>query len=67
MTKPLEVRLDADRLVRCGHPEAIWSEGKSDAQIADAITQLDRVGQPVLVTRVDHARANRLRALVPDV
>jgi NCAIR mutase (PurE)-related protein len=47
-----EVQLDLDRARRCGHPEAVFAEGKSIATLAKVFRRLLEAGQRVLATRV---------------
>ena len=63
---PTSVRIDVDRIARCGHPEAVWGPKKSDEQIERAVAQLEAAGSPVLVTRV-RDRMDRLAARMPQL
>ena len=56
-------RVDLGRARRQGIPEAVYGEGKTAGQIADILSVLRRHGQsPVLVTRLDAAKAAALQA-----
>lgn len=59
--------VDVERAHRCGFPEVIYGEGKTAATIAAIAQQLLHRGQPVLVTRVDAAKAAALRAALPSL
>lgn len=58
-------RLDAHRTARTGLPEAVFAEGKNAEQVAAIAAELDRLGQPVVVTRLDPSKADAVRAAVP--
>lgn len=55
-------KVDTDRLRRCGAAEVIYGPGKTAAQIVRIAGALHRARQPVLVTRVDAAKARALKA-----
>jgi pyridinium-3,5-biscarboxylic acid mononucleotide synthase len=61
-----EVTLDVDRASRCGFPEVIYGEGKSVATIGQTVDRLRSLGQPVLCTRLDAAKASVLCRQFPD-
>ncbi len=67
-TRPVEhfARLDAERLRRTGIPEAVFAEGKTAAECARLAQELDRLGQPVLVTRLEASKASAVLEAVPD-
>ncbi len=58
--------IDHHRELRTGVPEIVCGAGKTAEQIAAAMRELAREGG-ALATRVDAAKAEQLRALVPDV
>lgn len=57
--------IDLDRTRRCGFPEVIYGEGKTAQTIAEIATELLQRGERVLATRIDAAKAEKLRELVP--
>ena len=59
-------QVDHHRRLRRGVPEVVFGEGKTAAQIAALLVELGRGGGPVLATRVDAAKAEGVRALLPD-
>ena len=60
-------KVDFDRKRRQGVGEVIYGAGKTPAQIAAIAGSLYGAGQdPVLVTRLDKAAAEEVRALLPD-
>lgn len=61
-----EVTLDADRADRCGYPEVIYGEGKTVATIGQTVQRLRSLGQAVLCTRLDAAKAALLCQQFPD-
>jgi len=54
--------VDTQRAARTGHPEVIFGQGKSPAQIVGILEVLHRAGQDGLVTRVDEAKAHEVCA-----
>ena len=57
--------VDLDRQHRLGAPEIIYGAGKTVAQIVAIARKLKAENQPVLVTRVDPAKARQLRRKFP--
>jgi len=57
--------LDLQRQRRLGAPEIIYGAGKTVPQIAAIIRRLHAEKQPVLITRVEAAKARPLRRLFP--
>ena len=57
--------LDLQRQRRLGAPEIIYGAGKTVPQIAAIVRRLHSEKQPVLVTRVEAAKARPLRRLFP--
>lgn len=58
--------LDLQRQRRLGAPEIVYGAGKTVPQIAAIIRRLHSEKQPVLVTRVEAAKARPLRRLFPQ-
>ncbi|MCL2448370.1 MAG: nickel pincer cofactor biosynthesis protein LarB [Polyangiaceae bacterium] len=59
--------VDHHRALRQGVPEVILGHGKTAGQIAGIARELARVGQNVLITRLDAATARDVREAVPDL
>ena len=59
--------VDHHRALRQGFPEVIFGEPKTAEQIAGIVRELRAAGTDVLVTRVDAAKADAVRAAVPDL
>ncbi len=59
-------RPDVQRALRTGHPEVVFGEGKTAAQIAAIADRLARNGQNVLVTRLGAAQAEALLSMAPE-
>lgn len=57
--------LDHHRALRKGFPEVIWGEGKTAPQIITIVKNMLRRKQPILVTRVDAAKAARITKAIP--
>jgi NCAIR mutase (PurE)-related protein len=57
--------LDHHRTLRKGFPEVIWGEGKTAPQIITIIKNMLRRKHPILVTRVDAAKAARIKRALP--
>ena len=57
--------VDLHRRHRLGAPEIIYGAGKTVAQIVAIARKLKAENQPVLVTRVDPAKARQLRRKLP--
>ena len=57
--------LDHHRTLRKGFPEVIWGEGKTAPQIIAIIRNMLRRKHPILVTRVDPAKAIRVKKALP--
>lgn len=60
-------RLDLEREDRCGHPEVVFGEGKTPGELARIAAALVQREGRVLVTRVDEARVDALRASLPGI
>jgi hypothetical protein len=58
--------LDVDRVTRRGYPEAVFCEGKSEAQVREIAIALRRVGGPALFTRCSSGHLTVLREVLPD-
>jgi hypothetical protein len=59
--------IDHDRSQRQGFPEVIYGAGKTADQICEIAKRINARGDAVLVTRIETAAAERLRAELPDV
>src|SRR6187401_2409073 len=59
--------VDHHRALRQGVPEVIFGESKTALQIAGVARALVEAGQPVLVTRLDPAKARELSELLPEL
>lgn len=60
-------KLDLDRESRTGFPEVIYGQGKSAERIAAIIEELRKHASPVIATRIDAEKAERVRQIVGDV
>lgn len=58
-------RVDHHRALRCGFPEVIFGQGKSDEQVAEIFARLAAGGVNVLATRTSASAAARVRAALP--
>lgn len=58
-------RVDTHRALRQGIPEVVYGEAKTAGQIVDVARALQQAGQDVLATRVDEAKAGRVREQLP--
>jgi NCAIR mutase (PurE)-related protein len=58
--------IDHHRELRTGVPELVYGAGKTADQIAGALRELARVQGAALATRVDAAKAEVIRAQLPD-
>lgn len=61
-----DATLDHDRPRRLGHPEVVFGQGKTPAQIEAIVARLVARGGPVLVTRADAEAQRRLAARFPN-
>jgi NCAIR mutase (PurE)-related protein len=59
-------RLDHHRAIRRGHPEVIYSAGKTPEQVAAIFARMAQAGPRVLATRADAAHAAAVRHAIPD-
>jgi NCAIR mutase (PurE)-related protein len=59
--------VDHHRALRQGVPEVILGQSKSAAQIAGIARELARMGQNVLVTRIDAAKAHEVGTALPEL
>lgn len=57
-------RLDLDRERRCGHPEVVFGEGKTAAELVDVVRALMQHHGRALVTRVGDEAATQLTSSV---
>jgi NCAIR mutase (PurE)-related protein len=60
-------KVDHHRSLRTGLPEVIFGQGKTAEQIIDITRSLNDGAHNVLVTRLDAAKAERLRAAFPEI
>jgi hypothetical protein len=58
-------RVDGHRALRVGLPEVVYGEGKTAEQCARIAAEIDRLGHPVLVTRLDPSKADLVVQAVP--
>lgn len=61
-----DAKLDLDRRRRCGYPEVVYAEGKSDEAIERICRRLLDAGVNVLATRTSPQQAQRLQTLFPQ-
>ena len=62
-----EVKIDHDRMSRCGFPEAIYCEGKTVTQIKKAATQIIKGGHNLLATRADIGAYQAIKEIDEEV
>lgn len=55
-------RVDLDRARRCGHPEVIFAQGKTTAELCEIVSRQVAAGQDVLATRVSAEQAEAVLA-----
>jgi len=58
-------RVDSHRALRAGFPEVIFAPGKTAEQVLAIAERLVAAGEPLLVTRLDEAKAEPLRRRFP--
>lgn len=61
-----DARVDGTRPLRVGLPEAVFGEGKTAEQCARIAAEIDRLGHPVLVTRLEAGKAAAVCEAVPE-
>lgn len=59
--------VDHHRTLRTGIPEVVFGEAKSSGQIIDIVRTMQKRLPPILVTRVDAEKAERIREEVPEL
>jgi NCAIR mutase (PurE)-related protein len=59
--------VDHHRALRQGVPEVVLGHGKTAAQILGIARELARMGQNVLITRIDAAKALEVRTALPEL
>src|SRR5262245_59718885 len=64
---PAFARVDHHRAARCGFPEVVYAPGKTPEQLAAIAVQVLSRSERLLVTRLDAAQTEALRAALPDV
>ncbi len=60
-------KVDHHRPLRTGFPEVIFGSGKTAEQISEIARSLNDGAHNVLITRIDAAKAGRLREVFPDL
>jgi len=60
-------RIDHHRALRKGFPEVVFGPGKTVRQIIEIARRLTASGQAALITRVEGAQAQEMRAVLPDL
>ncbi|MEM9089939.1 MAG: nickel pincer cofactor biosynthesis protein LarB [Cyanobacteria bacterium P01_F01_bin.53] len=60
-------KIDHQRTARTGFPEVIWGEDKTAAQIVEIMRVMEPHHPVVMATRVDEAKAEKIRAALPQV
>jgi hypothetical protein len=58
--------VDHHRSLRCGFPEVVFGEGKSEEQILDISARIVAAGEALLVTRIGKDLGARLEARFPE-
>ncbi|TCO61118.1 nickel pincer cofactor biosynthesis protein LarB [Actinocrispum wychmicini] len=61
-----QIELDGTRRERRGYPEAVYCEGKTDAQLVEIARQVVRAGTPTLFTRIRPEQVDVLTDALPD-
>ena len=61
-----DAQVDGHRALRIGLPEVVFGEGKTADQCARIAAELDRLGHPVLVTRLSADKAEAVGRAVPE-
>lgn len=61
-----DVQLDLDRQRRCGYPEVIYAQGKSDDALERICRRLLEAGTNVLATRTTQQQAQQLLSVFPQ-
>jgi NCAIR mutase (PurE)-related protein len=61
-----DAKVDGMRSLRTGLPEVVYGESKTAEQCARIAAELDRLGHPVLVTRLDASKAGAVCEAVPE-
>jgi NCAIR mutase (PurE)-related protein len=61
-----DTKIDHHRALRTGLPEAVFSQGKTPLQVAEAFTALAGKGSLTIATRADLAAFEAVRAARPD-
>ncbi len=60
-------KIDHQRTARTGFPEVIWGEDKTATQIVEIMRVMEPHHPVVMATRVDEAKAEKIRAALPQV
>ena len=62
-----DLKIDLDRLRRCGHPESVYSPGKRPDQIVRALRTLHASDGTALATRCSATVADEVRDIDPEI
>jgi NCAIR mutase (PurE)-related protein len=65
MKKTKEINFDSSRSARCGFPEFVYGEGKTLHQLKTVICEIRKINEPVVITRLDKEKAEKLIAEFP--
>jgi NCAIR mutase (PurE)-related protein len=65
MKKTNEINFDRSRSARCGFPEFVYGEGKTLHQLKTVICEIRKINEPVVITRLDKEKAEKLIAEFP--
>jgi len=60
-------KVDKHRMLRCGFPEVVYGEGKTDQQIVEICRNLSRDNDAVLVTRVSGSTYLKLKECIKGI
>jgi hypothetical protein len=59
-------KIDSDRRRRTGFPEVVYCAGKTPEQVLDIIESFPDQDAPILLTRLDHDKAEKIQAVHKD-
>lgn len=59
--------IDHHRCLRQGFPECVWGQEKTADQIVAIVKKMMEMNHPVIITRVDEEKAQRVRAALPEL
>ncbi|MDP6128963.1 MAG: nickel pincer cofactor biosynthesis protein LarB [Planctomycetota bacterium] len=60
------LKMDTNREIRCGFPEAVFAEGKTPAQVTEAMVRLSKAHDRILATRASQTHADAVAKALPD-